>query len=69
MTPRTRSVFGWMVLALIGACGGETAGPNQDSGHRLIGAPGDPAVAAVARELYEPRAEDFSLDIPTFPEC
>ncbi len=59
--------FGRLSLLMVAACGGDATDPNPVGGDRLAGAPGDPAVSAIEREPYEPRADDFSLGHPDLP--
>ena len=56
-----------IALALLVAACGDSTGPDGPTGDRLAGDPTDPAVAAIEREPYEPRADDFSLGHPDLP--
>jgi subtilisin family serine protease len=55
------------LLFAVAACGGESTDPNPITGDRLEGAPTDPAVTAIPRAPYEPRADDFSVGHAEFP--
>jgi hypothetical protein len=56
-----------LLCLVAAACGGETTEPDPITNDRLEGAPGDPAVAAIERERYEPHPADFSTNHPAWP--